>query len=146
MKEIYVDGSAHPNPGPGGFGAVVYENGVIIDAYTRQFPQTTNNECELKGILWAALIHGNKENPPIVYTDSAYAYNCLVTWSDGWCKAGWVRPKGKKIENLEIIKAFYERCRGTIELRKCAGHSGVEGNMVADKLATGKVTPEEVLK
>lgn len=90
---------------------------------------------ELSAILWAAINYGDKDNPPVVYSDSAYAINCLLTWSNNWCKNGWTRPKGQKIENLELIKAFYENFRGTIDLRKCPGHAGIEGNMIADKLA-----------
>lgn len=135
MIEIYTDGSARPNPGPGGYGVVVYKDGERVKVHSKHFPQTTNNEMELSAILWAAINYGDKDNPPVVYSDSAYAINCLLTWSDGWCKNGWTRPKDQKIENLELIKAFYENFRGTIDLRKCSGHAGIEGNELADKLA-----------
>lgn len=139
MIEIYTDGSAHPNPGPGGYGVVVYKDGEIIKLHSKHYLQTTNNEMELSAILWAAINYGDKDNPPVVYSDSAYAINCLLTWSDSWCKNGWTRPKGQKIENLKLIKAFYENCRGTIDLRKCFGHAGIEGNELADRLARGKL-------
>jgi ribonuclease HI len=29
--EVYIDGSAHPNPGPGGYGVVAIENDKIIE-------------------------------------------------------------------------------------------------------------------
>lgn len=45
MIECYVDGSAHPNPGPGGFGVIVfdkdknfgYNNYKLVEVYTKQF-------------------------------------------------------------------------------------------------------------
>jgi ribonuclease HI len=41
----YTDGSAHPNPGPGGYGVVVYDDaGNLINCYQHQDLKTTNNE------------------------------------------------------------------------------------------------------
>ena len=35
---IYTDGSAHPNPGPGGFGVIVLDNDEKIQyIYNKQF-------------------------------------------------------------------------------------------------------------
>ena len=40
--KIYTDGSAHPNPGPGGFGVVVVDdNDNLIDCYSKQTNNTT---------------------------------------------------------------------------------------------------------
>ena len=71
MIEIYTDGSAHPNPGPGGFGVIVLDkdknfcdnNYQLVEVYSKQFDKTTNNEMELKAILYAFLKYGvNKDN------------------------------------------------------------------------------------
>ena len=51
---IYTDGSAHPNPGPGGYGVVVYENGEPAAAHSKACNKTTNNREELKAILYAS--------------------------------------------------------------------------------------------
>lgn len=37
---IYTDGSCLGNPGPGGFGVIVVDNDVVIDAYSEREPQT----------------------------------------------------------------------------------------------------------
>ena len=66
MLEIFVDGSAHPNPGPGGFGVIVldkdknfgYNNYKLVEVYTKQFNKTTNNEQELKALLYVFLNYG----------------------------------------------------------------------------------------
>ena len=57
---IYTDGSAHPNPGLGGFGVVVLDNNEnFLYSYSKQFAgKVTNNEMELKAILYAFLNHG----------------------------------------------------------------------------------------
>ena len=58
---IYTDGSAHPNPGPGGFGVIVLDNDEKIQyIYNKQFEKekVTNNQMELKAILYAFLNYG----------------------------------------------------------------------------------------
>ena len=41
---IYTDGSAHPNPGPGGFGVIVLNNDEnLLYTYNRQFKENITN-------------------------------------------------------------------------------------------------------
>lgn len=163
MLEIYTDGSAHPNPGPGGFGVIVldkdknkcYNNYKLVEVYSKQFKNTTNNEQELKAILYSFLNYGVKLNKdlvhqeiPIVYSDSAYAVNTFNAWMFNWSGKGWLKSNNQPPENLEIIKAYYDWYQKgyRIEIRKVPGHSGNFWNEMADKLATGTWTPEEVIQ
>lgn len=147
---IYTDGSAHPNPGPGGYGVVVFDNEKnLIYTYTHQEEYTTNNEQEIKAILYTFLNYGQKEGEiPVVYSDSAYAVNSLTTWCHSWERNGWRKSDKKTPENLELIKAYWEHEQKgyKIDLRKIKGHDGHLGNELADKLATGVLSPEEVMK
>ena len=149
--KIYTDGSAHPNPGPGGFGIVVFDDDHnYLKSLSEQVPYTTNNEMELKAILFALKIFGAQANqdfiqPPTVYTDSAYAYNIYTNWMYNWAKNDWLKSDGKKPENLEIIKDYFNESKNKIiDLRKIAGHSNILGNELADKLATGKLYPVDL--
>ena len=149
--KIYTDGSAHPNPGPGGFGIVVFDDDCnYLKSLSEQVSYTTNNEMELKAILFALKIFGAQANqdfiqPPTVYTDSAYAYNIYTNWMYNWAKNDWLKADGKKPENLEIIKDYFNESKNKIiDLRKIAGHSNILGNELADKLATGKLYPAEL--
>ena len=149
--KIYTDGSAHPNPGPGGFGIVVFDDDHnYLQSLSEQVPYTTNNEMELKAILFALKIFGAQANqdfiqPPTVYTDSAYAYNIYTNWMYNWAKNDWLKSDGKKPENLEIIKDYFNESKNKIiDLRKIAGHSNILGNELADKLATGKLYPADL--
>lgn len=160
MFTIYTDGSCSGNPGPGGFGVVVVEswdipeNGVIIDACTKRSPQTTNNREEMKAIIWALENYGDEKHRgngfviPIVYSDSAYCVNSFTNWIHGWKANGWTRAKGKKLENLDLIKRYDELVEQgyKIDLRKVEGHAGIEFNELADKLATGKINIEGVME
>lgn len=145
MIEIFTDGSCRMNPGPGGWGAVVIKDGKVINAFAAREDQTTNNRMEMSAILWALAAYGDMN--PIVHSDSAYAVNTFNTWMWNWKKNGWVRPKGKPVENLDLVQKYDNLVsKGyKIELRKVAGHAGVKWNEIADALATGQMQVEEVL-
>jgi ribonuclease HI len=152
--EIYTDGSAHPNPGPGGFGVVVVNQGTVIDLYDKQFKgPVTNNEMELKAILWAFLNYGVKidgnqsQRIPVVYSDSAYCVNTLNDWCFGWARNGWVKSDKKTPENLKLIKVYHEWYEKgyRIHLKKIKGHAGHEFNELADQMATGQKHAEDLL-
>ena len=149
---IYTDGACSRNPGPGNWGlvAVDSETDEVVAAGTGdRIKWTTNNEMELKAILVALKEYGVDQDEfqyPVVYTDSNYAFKTLTEWYQGWKRNGWKRPKNQPIANLELIQeydALWESGK-RIELRWVRGHNGNRWNEIADKLATGKLTPEEV--
>ena len=155
---IYTDGSAHPNPGPGGFGVIVLDNDEKIQyIYNKQFEKekVTNNQMELKAILYAFLNYGVNintneftNNIPIVYSDSNYCVQTFNSWMFNWANNGWVKSDKKTPENLDLIQAYYEWYQKgyRIDLRKVKGHNGVKWNELADLLATGKISLEEAMK
>lgn len=154
---IYVDGSAHPNPGPGGFGVVVYnDEGLLVGVKSFQFEgPITNNEMELKGILYALEEFGGSydksifpDNCPVVYSDSNYAVMTYTKWMHDWARKGWIKSDKKTPENLSIIKRYYDLCNQgyKIDLRLTKGHAGTLGNEIADMLATNKISEEQAIK
>lgn len=48
---MYSDGGARGNPGPGGSGAVLWENGKIVGRYGHFLGVTTNNQAEYDGLI-----------------------------------------------------------------------------------------------
>ena len=141
---IYTDGSAHPNPGPGGFGVVVCDdNNNIITTYSKQTNNTTNNREEIKAILWALLNYGKSNEEVIVYSDSNYCVQTFTNWMFGWARNGWIKSDKKIPENLDLIQAYYNALNEgyKINLKKVKGHAGNKYNELADGLATGKVKP-----
>ena len=136
----YTDGSAHPNPGPGGFGVVIVDETTdeIIDTYAKSSQKTTNNAEEMKAIIFAVCDAAKRGIPAIIYSDSAYAINTFTNWMFSWERNGWVKSDGKVPENLELVKAFFElNKKYKITLNKVKGHVGDKYNEMADKLATG---------
>ncbi len=142
---IYTDGSAHPNPGPGGFGVVVCDdNNNIITTYSKQTNHTTNNREEIKAILWALLTYGKSNEEVIVYSDSNYCVQMFNDWMFKWARNAWVKSDKKVPENLDLIHVYYNALNEgyKINLKKVKGHAGNKYNELADGLATGKVKPQ----
>ena len=147
---FYTDGSAHPNPGPGGYGVVGVEDEKVVFVRGQQYKgPVTNNEMELKAILYIMLNYGEKcddwGQPPIVYSDSSYCVNTLNEWMFSWARKGWIKSDKKTPENLDLIQAYYDWYKQgyRIDLRKIKGHAGHEWNELADQLATGYISEEE---
>lgn len=103
---------------------------------------------EMTAILWALETYGKLDILPIVWSDSAYCVNTFNTWMWSWKNNGWRRSKNQPVENLDLVQKYDSLISQNyrIDLRKIAGHSGLKYNELADALATGKVTPEEVIK
>lgn len=144
---FYTDGSASPNPGPGGFGVVqVDTEGNILSTYSSRQDNTTNNEQEMKAILYAACQGVLAKEDVLIYSDSAYAINTFSNWMYNWERNGWIKGDGRVPENLEVVQAFFEVSK-MIEVIfvKVKGHSKNPFNELADNLATGKVKPGNYL-
>ena len=153
----YTDGSCTKNGSmynEGGFGVVVLnDDGTYDHCYSKRSENTTNNREELKAILYVMLTAAAPKSsewsqPPIVYSDSAYCINTFNDWMFRWAVLNWVKSDGKTPENLDLIQAYYEHYMAgyRIDLRKVRGHSGDKWNELADKLATGKISPMEADK
>lgn len=143
---IFSDGAAIPNPGAGGWGVVVYEDGAEIATACGGDPETTNNQMELVGLLNAIeKAKALPENPAVtIWSDSQYCVKGATEWMPGWKSKGWLRagenaePKNRVVMNVELWKAIDEALSSAavnISIRWVKGHSGVAGNERADQLA-----------
>ena len=128
-KILWTDGSASPNPGPGGF--AVIENGEPI----RLGREKNSSNIRMEGAaLIAAMEYAGEENCEI-YTDSQFWKNVLEVWARGWEDRNWTKRSGE-IKNLEMVKTawrFYKK--GKAEIKWVRGHVGTEMNELADKWA-----------
>lgn len=127
MKKLFTDGSASPNPGPGGF--AVIENGHPVCLGSEE-GETTNIRMEGKALI-AAIRYANGE-PTEIYTDSEFWINVVTKWAPGWAEKGWTK-KGGDIKNLDIVQELYAMYQGSpITLVWVRGHDGHDGNELAD--------------
>lgn len=129
MKVLWTDGSASPNPGPGGF--AVLENGkpVVLGSEA----ESTNIRMEGLAMI-AAIQYANGEECEI-HSDSEFWINVLTKWAPTWEKNNWKKNKGQ-IANLDIVKKLYALYRSNpVELVWVKGHAGLEMNELADEWA-----------
>lgn len=133
---VFTDGSANPNPGPGGWGAVYVVGGEVVDRRYGHEPHTTNNRMELTAIA-AGLELIPEGRAETIYTDSRLAVDTLTRWAEGWERRGWAR-KGGPIQNLDLIRPLFAaiRARPEVDIEWIAAHSGHRWNEYADALST----------
>jgi len=87
--EIYTDGAASGNPGPGGFGVVLKFNGHRKEI-SGGFKHTTNNRMELLAVIVALESITNNNLPVKVFSDSKYVVNAInLKWILSWKKIGF---------------------------------------------------------
>jgi ribonuclease HI len=136
LTGVFTDGAAHPNPGPGGWGAVYVVDDKIVSERFDHEPHTTNNRMELMA-LRVGLDLVPKGTSATVYTDSELCVKTFTQWVARWEASGWKR-KGGPIKNLALVQQIYECLRGRPELRLqwIAAHNGYRWNEYADSLAT----------
>jgi ribonuclease HI len=128
----YTDGSASPNPGPGGFSVISNKKPVVLGGEPSG-AETTNIRMEGFAIM-AALKHANGALCEI-YTDSEFWINVITKWSLNWERAGW-KKKGGEIKNLDIVREVCPLFRNSkATLIWVRGHNNDEGNELADEWA-----------
>ncbi|QDF14728.1 ribonuclease H [Vibrio phage Pontus] len=146
MLKIYTDGACRGNPGVGAWAFAVFEGWAKKGTKSAAMPHTTNNEAELTAIVkaleWA--IRANLSQVEII-TDSNYACQGYKTWMHGWVKKGWVTAGGTPVKNLELWKTLYNISQKiNVTMTKVKGHSGYEGNELADTLCNCAIDEYEL--
>lgn len=135
---VFTDGSASPNPGPGGWGAVWVKDDEVVAQASGRDPDTTNNRMELRALIEGARLVPDGE-PTVLWSDSNLAVRTINEWAAGWKRRGWKRKTGP-VENLDLVKELYElvTSRPELELRWIKAHVGHRWNEYADRLANGE--------
>jgi ribonuclease HI len=132
---IHTDGGADPNPGPGGWGAVMVHraSGKERELHGGE-PHTTNNRMELTAAI-RALETLKEPCEVLLVTDSQYLRRGVTEWLAGWRARGWRRRKGE-LKNVDLWRRLAELIeKHDIQWRWVKGHSGERHNERADALA-----------
>ena len=132
--EIFTDGGCRPNPGNGGWAAVLRcgERTREISGAERD---TTNNRMELTAAVKAleALKH---PCTVVLHTDSEYLKNGITAWLPQWKRNGWKRKEGV-LKNRDLWQRLdLLTARHSIEWKWLKGHAGHALNERCDELAT----------
>lgn len=129
MHIYFTDGSASPNPGPGGYAVIKGEDPCCLG----NAKDTTNIRMEGMALV-AALKHAAGQ-PCEIYTDSEFWINVITKWSISWEKNNW-KKKGGEIKNLDIVKEVCPLYRASqAKLIWVRGHNNHAGNELADEWA-----------
>lgn len=130
MITYYTDGSASPNPGPGGFAVIKNGTPHILGS---EDGETTN--IRMEGLAIVAALEDADGAEAEIFTDSEFWINVITKWAPDWEAKGW-KKKGGEIKNLDIVKRVYPLyTRSNATLTWVRGHEGDEGNELADEWA-----------
>lgn len=133
---IYSDGGCRPNPGPGGWGAVILRPGAEPEELQGSAPDTTNNRMELTAALEALRSLGGPHQVELV-TDSEYLKKGVTEWMPRWLASSWKTAGKRPVKNRDLWEALADELeRHRVEWRWTRGHSGDRWNERADALAT----------
>ena len=119
---IYTDGSCLGNPGPGGWGALVFGESEEPQRLSGHEAQTTNNRMELMAAIQGleAVPAGSKV---VLHSDSSYLVNTMTK--------NWKRRVNHDLwERLDTLSGSHN-----VEWRWVRGHNGDRWNEAADRLA-----------
>ena len=133
--EIYTDGACSGNPGPGGWGAVLYYGGHAKELCGGDAGPTTNNRMELTAAI-EALDALTRPSSVRVHTDSTYVRGGITSWLHGWKRNGWRTADKKPVKNADLWQRLDTAAsRHRVEWHWVKGHAGDPGNERADQLA-----------
>ncbi|MBD2101508.1 ribonuclease HI [Leptolyngbya sp. FACHB-261] len=138
VKAMYTDGACSGNPGPGGWGVVVYFQDGSSHELGGAAANTTNNRMEMQAAI-AALeffqAHPQTERITL-YTDSEYLRNGITKWISGWKKRGWKTADGKPVKNEDLWRQLdFLYTPSVVNWQYVRGHAGDVGNERADAIA-----------
>ena len=133
--EIWTDGGCKPNPGPGGWGAIL-KFGDVEKEMKGGEAHTTNNRMELMAAI-SALEALKKPCSVDLYTDSQYVRNGITRWHTGWVRRNWRNAAGDPVANMDLWQRLLAaEKRHAVEWLWVRGHSGDAMNERVDRMAT----------
>ncbi|PWB56346.1 MAG: ribonuclease HI [Anaerolineales bacterium] len=130
---IYTDGACEPNPGHGGWAALLQ-----FGKYERELcgseKHTTNNRMELTAAV-SALQALQEPCQVTLYTDSEYLRRGITEWLPDWRRRGWKRKSGQ-LANIDLWQALEAiMSKHEITWHWVRGHAGNQLNQRVDSLA-----------
>jgi ribonuclease HI len=135
VVEIYTDGACSGNPGPGGWGAVLFYNGHERELHGGEAAGTTNNRMELMAAIQAL---ESLTRPSVVrlHTDSVYVRSGITSWLNSWKRNGWRTASKQPVKNEDLWRRLdAAAARHEVHWLWVKGHAGNPGNERADALA-----------
>jgi ribonuclease HI len=135
---IYTDGACDPNPGPGGWAALLLF-GTQRKTLSGSEANTTNNRMELQAVI-SALSALSRPCRVRLHTDSEYARQGVTEWMASWKRKGWQTSDKRPVANRDLWEALDAAIqRHRIEWLWVKGHAGDPHNEEVDRLAVSMI-------
>jgi len=133
---VYTDGGSINNPGPGGYGVVINEDGDTREI-SGGFRYTTNNRMEMTAAIVALQELRHCGRPILLHSDSSYLVNGIEKgWARNWRKRGWRKSDGEPALNADLWEELLALIESMdVRLRWVKGHAGNEFNERCDQMA-----------
>lgn len=130
---IYTDGACDPNPGRGGWAALIITVNRKMEISGRE-DESTNNRMELTAAIRA--LRALKESSSVtIYTDSQYLQKGIGEWLPGWIRKNWRTTSGK-VANRDLWEELIAAEKPhTVRWEWLRGHDGDPNNQRVDQLA-----------
>jgi ribonuclease HI len=135
--EIYTDGGCEPNPGPGGYGVVLFHTQTMKRKEdSGGFRMTTNNRMEIFAAV-AGLEMLKQPCKVTLYSDSQYLVDAMTKgWVESWKRKQWWHSRTERVPNRDLWERLLALCeKHQVEFRWVRGHAGVVENERCDQLA-----------
>ena len=141
--DIFCDGACSGNPGPGGYGCIVRQNGNERELSGGD-PLTTNNRMELMAAI-TALDSLKAPSKVILTTDSQYLTRGMTEWLEGWQENGWRNANKKPVLNRDLWERLVKLDnRHDIKWVWIRGHAGHTENEMCDALAKAAIASRKL--
>ena len=129
---VYTDGGCDPNPGPGGWAALII-HGKNRREISGADPRSTNNRMELTAAIEALRLI---EGPAFVtiFTDSQYLQKGINEWMPKWLAKNW-RGSSGPVANQDLWKELLAVSeKHEVSWKWLRGHAGHAENERVDYL------------
>lgn len=133
---IYADGACSPNPGRGGYGIILVENGEKREL-SGGFLKTTNNRMELLSIIEGLRALEGDGRDVVVFSDSRYVVDAYSSRkAHQWQEQNWMRTRRDAAKNPDLWSRLLSVCENhNVEMKWVEGHAGHAENERCDELA-----------
>jgi ribonuclease HI len=130
---IHTDGGCSPNPGPGGWAAILAYGDHEKELKGGE-AHSTNNRMELMAAI-SAFEALKRPCAVDLYTDSQYLRDGITRWINGWKRNGWRTADKKPVKNVDLWQRLDAAlARHEVKWHWVRGHAGHAMNERADRL------------
>ena len=137
---IYTDGACSGNPGPGGWGAILFFKGKEKEVSGGE-AHTTNNRMEIRAAIEG--LNALKRSCAVdLFTDSQYVRQGITQWMHNWKRRGWRTADKKPVKNEDLWRELDEAAsRHDVAWHWVKGHADDPTNIRVDELAVAAMRP-----